>query len=803
VRVPYTWVKEFVDLRLTPAEAADRLVNAGIEVASVTPLAPAGLSGVVVGEIEAIERELGESRGHRLVLCRVSTGRARYSVVSGAPNTTVGVRAAFAPPGAVLPGSRGIEATKIRGTESQGMLCSERELGLGEEHEAGLLLLDPAAPLGADLVAHLGLDDQVLEIEVTPNRPDCLSVLGVARELAALTGARFRPPRVRLQESGAAARTLARVRIEAPDLCHRFTARVISGVTVGPSPSWLQQRLRAVGLRPISNIVDVTNYVLWELGHPLHAFDYDRVTERTIVVRRAGAGERFTTLDGEERTLDHSMLVIADPRRAVGLAGVMGGANTEVSAATTRVLLESAWFNPASIRRTARALGLKTDAAYRFERGADIEALAAASARAAQLIAELAGGTIARGMVDAYPRRRTTPRVRLRMSRVKRVLGTAPTRARAKRILTGLGLPVRERGGDLEVEVPSFRRDLAMEDDLVEELIRVWGYDKIPTTLPGGAVELVTHPAALRQAQAARQALVGAGLLETITHSFSDPGRVARLAGARAAPPLQLLNPLSRDASLLRAHPLEGVLGAVSTNVRRQQADVALFELCQTYEPASCETGAREPRWAAIALTGARAESAWHRGDTQADVYDAKGLAEHVLGALGVMTTSGDAGRLGGFEPDCHATLLTGDGRVAAEFGEVAAAAREAFGIAASVFAAAISLDVALAAVPAPLRYQPLPRFPAVQRDLAFLVGAGQALTAAEIEAALAREAGPLLRQLTLFDVFRFPDGRRSLAWRLTFQAEDRTLTDDEVNQIQEHLARRVAETFRVTLRSG
>src|SRR5574341_569349 len=272
MKVPYKWIREFVDLRLAPAEAADRLVNAGIEVAGVTPLAP-DLSGVVGAEIEAIERELGESHGHRLVLCRVSTGRARYSVVCGAPNTKVGARAAFAPPGAQLPGSHDVRAVKIRGVESQGMLCSERELGLGEEHEAGLLLVDGSAPLGADLVAHLGLEDHVLEIEITPNRPDCLSVVGVARELAALTGARFRPPRVRLRESGAAAGTLVRVRSEAPDLCHRFTARVISGVTVAPSPAWLRARLRAVGLRPISNVVDVTNCVLWELGHPLHAFD--------------------------------------------------------------------------------------------------------------------------------------------------------------------------------------------------------------------------------------------------------------------------------------------------------------------------------------------------------------------------------------------------------------------------------------------------------------------------------------------------------------------------------------------------
>jgi phenylalanyl-tRNA synthetase beta chain len=802
VKIPYKWIREFVDLRLSPAEAAERLLNAGIEVAAVVPLAP-DVRGVVIGEIEAIERELGESHGHRLLLCRVSTGSQTFSVICGAPNTKVGVRAAFAPPGAVLPGDRRIGTATIRGAESQGMLCSERELGLGEEHEAGILVLDGDAPLGRDLVAHLGLDDQVLDVEVTPNRPDCLSVLGVARELAALTGARLRVPKIAPRESGAPARKLVRVRVEAPDLCHRFTARVVSGVTVGPSPAWLQARLRAVGLRPIGNVVDVTNYVLWELGHPLHAFDYDTVTDATIVVRRARAGERFTTLDGQERALDDSMLVIADPRRAIGIAGVMGGANTEVTDGTTRVLLESAWFDPVSIRRTSRALGLKTDAAYRFERGADVEALVAASARAAQLIAELAGGAAARGMVDVYPRRRRPRRIRLRMARVKRVLGVVPPPSTARAILAGLGLPTRQKGRDLEVEVPSFRRDLALEDDLVEEIIRVWGYDKLPSTLPASAVDVVKHPPALLQAQTVRRTLVGAGLAECVTHAFSDPARAALLRAPGAPEPLRLLNPLSQDASLLRIHPLEGVLAAVSVNVRRQQPDVALFEICKTYESDTGETGAREPRWVAIALAGARAEHAWHTADARADVYDAKGLAEHVLDALGVSgLRPGGAGRLRGVEPDCHGTLVTEGGAIAAEFGEVTAAVREAFSIDAPVFAAVVSLDVAAAALRAPLRYRALPRFPAVQRDLAFVVGAEQSLTAAEIEATLVREAGPLLRRVTLFDVFRFPDGRRSLAWRLTFQAEDRTLTDDEVNRLQERITSAIQGAFGITLRS-
>jgi phenylalanyl-tRNA synthetase beta chain len=799
MKIPFGWVREFVDVDLDAEAAADRLINAGLEVASVTPIAP-DLKGVVVGEIEAIERELGDSHGHRLVLCRVGTGGARFPVVCGAPNVAVGVRAAFAPPGARLPGGRDIGIAKIRDVESHGMLCSERELGLGEEHEAGLLLVDGAAP-GADLVAHLGLDDRVLDIEITPNRPDCLSVLGVARELAAVTGRRLRPPRIVLRETRTPARRLARVEVQAPDLSPRYTVRVIEGLRVAPSPAWMAMRLRACGLRPISNVVDITNYVLWELGHPLHAFDADQVADATIVVRRAAAGERFTTLDGQARVLDASMLVIADPQRAIGLAGVMGGQNSEVSGGTTRLLLESAYFNPGSIRRTSRALGLRTDAAYRFERGADIEGLVDASDRAAQLMAELAGGVVASGMLDAYPRRRKPVRVRLRMERVERVLGVVPPRAQARRILIGLGLDVRDRGAALDVEVPSFRRDLTMEDDLAEEIIRVWGYDRIPSTLPGGeTVEVARESDRLRQESLVRRTLAGVGLLEAVAYSLSDPARAAALGAAPGGEPVALLNPLTQDASHLRSHPLEGVLGVVATNVRRQQSDVRVFEIGRTYlKAAGGDTGTIEPRWAALALTGARGDLSWHGGRDPVDVYDAKGLAEHVLAALGVEGATHAGGRLGGFEPDCHGSLVTAAGETVAEFGEVAAAVRERFGLDAPVFAAAIRLDALPAARTLP-GYQPLPRFPSVQRDMAFSLP-DPALAVAAVQAAIARAAGPLLREVAVFDVFRLPDGARSVAWRLTFQADDRTLTDDEVNAIHAHVAGQVSREFGIMLR--
>jgi phenylalanyl-tRNA synthetase beta chain len=799
MKISYAWVREFVDLSLTAAEAADRLTNAGIEVAGVTPVAPAGLAGVVVGEIQAIERELGESHGHRLLLCRVSTGRRTFSVVCGAPNTRPGVRAAFAPPGARLPGGREVGVATIRGVESQGMLCSERELGLGEEHERGLLAVDADAPLGQDLIALLGLDDHVLEVEVTPNRPDCLSVVGVARELAALTGTPFRPAAVAVKEAGEGADSLARLRIEAPDLCRRYTARVITGLRVGPSPAWMAARLRAVGLRPISNVVDVTNYVLWELGHPLHAFDHARIEEQTVIVRRARAGERFTTLDGQERVLGDRMLVIADPRRAIGLAGVMGGANTEVTERTERVLLESAWFDPATTRRTSRALGLATDAAYRFERGADIEGLVDAQDRAAQLMADLAGGVVARGMLDAHPAPRPRPRVRLRMARVQRVLGFAPERAEARRILAGLGLPVTDRGDDLEVEVPGFRRDIALEDDLVEEVIRVWGYDRIPSIVSSRATGHVAQPPAREQEDVVRRALVGAGLTEAITYSFTDPAREAARGGLVGDAPLALLNPLSRDASVLRRHLLDGLLGVVATNARRQQPNVRVFEIGKVYGRDAGEPS--EARWAGIVLTGTRGGLAWHGGQDPVDVYDVKGLAEHVLATLGLTDWHTGAGLPDGFEPDCCGALLSASGRVLAIFGEVAREAREQLDVEAPVFAAMLPLDWLLT-VPVPAReHHELPRFPFVQRDVAFLVEGREEPTAAAIADVVRREGGPLLREVALFDVFRFPDGRRNLAWRLTFRADDRTLTDEEVNAIQERVGRRVAEQFGVTWR--
>jgi phenylalanyl-tRNA synthetase beta chain len=808
VKISHRWLLEFVETDLSPAAIAERLVNAGIEVPSVSPLVE-GLSGVVVGEIEAIEKDLGVTpAGHHNRLCRVALPDKKFSVICGAPNAAPGLRTAFAPPGATLPGGRAIKAAKIRGTVSEGMLCSEQELGIGQD-ASGILELPADAPLGAPLIQYLGLDDTILEIEITPNRPDALSVVGIAREVAALTGAPFRFPQIAVKEGETEASSLATVETLDPDLCPRYAARVITGLTVKPSPPWLAQRLRAVGLRPINNLVDVTNYVLWEMGQPLHAFDYDTIAQHAIVVRRAKPGERLRTLDGQERALEPDMLMICDAERAVAIGGVMGGGNTEVTPATTSVLLESAYFNPGSIRRTARALGLHTDAAYRFERGADIEGLREALDRAAQLMADLGGGTVAKGAIDVYPGPKPRPRIGVRRSRVERLIGVCPPHEEVVRILQGLGFAVDDSGLALQVVVPSFRRDIAQEDDLVEEIIRVWGYDKIPSTLSRGSqLQPVVRPDDLTLSRDVTTALTAAGLSQAVTYSFVDPARLAIMGWNAPEALIALQNPISVERSVLRPSLAPGLLEVVALNGSRQIPDVRVFEIGQTFSPHREEDGdrpAHEELWLGLVMTGQRAARAWHGSRERVDVYDAKGAAELAVaaaqvGEVGVAPYAPGQGPR--YLEEGRAGALTVGSRPIGWFGEVALHVREAFDLQAPIFLAEVSLTALLALPKVELRYHPLPRFPAVQRDLAVVVPAE--VTAGQVEAAIRAMKLPLLSRVTLFDVYEGDQvgaGKRSLAWSLTFQASDRTLTDKEVNELHAKIVAEVGRRFAAEIR--
>jgi phenylalanyl-tRNA synthetase beta chain len=788
VKIPERWLREFVATDATAGQVAERLTMAGIEVAGVLPGGPE-LAGVVVG---AVLEVVPHPAGGGLTRCQVATATGRFAVVCGAPNVRPGVRAAFAPPGARLPGGRRIDVAVIRGEPSEGMLCSERELGLGEDG-AGILLVDADAPPGADLVRHLGLDTPILEVEVTPNRPDCLAVAGIAREVAALTGGQYREPRVTLAEGGPPAATLGSVAIDEPELCPRYAARIITGVTVGPSPDWLARRLTAVGLRPINNVVDVTNYVLWELGHPLHAFDAALLAGRRIVVRRARPGEGLVTLDGQTRALTPDMLVIADADRAVAVAGVMGGANTEVGAGTRTVLLESACFKAGSVRRTARTLGLSTEASYRFERGADIEGLRLALDRAAALIAELAGGTVAPGVLDAYPRPRPPLRLALRLARIQQVIGACPAPAVVGRILRGLGFEARETSGGFDVTVPSFRRDVGLEDDLVEEVVRVWGYGEIPSTLPAGTLTLTRRPRTLVAQDAVRRVLAAAGYQEAVTLSMVDPAYLAPLGfGADDPRVVRLQNPLAADRSVLRPSLLLGLLEAMATNVRRQAADVRLFELGRVFEARAPGEQPAEDARVGLVLTGLRQPRAWFSGGAPGDVFDVKGAAELVVEALGRAEVQVEPLAAPFLEEGRAARLLV-QGTAVGWLGELHPRVQGAFDLPAPVFAAELSLD-RLESLPArAVRHRALARFPAVERDLAVVLPA--AVPAAEVERALRAMPAPWLRQVTLFDVYageQVGAGRKSLAYALWYQAEDRTLTDAEVNLAHREIVERL-----------
>jgi len=801
MKISHHWLREYVGTDLSPTEVANRLVSVGVEVGSVTPLV-AGLAGIIVARVEAIERDLGVNpAGHRLLLCRVSTADGRFSVISGAPNVAVGARAAFAPPGALLPGGRRVEVLRIRETASEGMLCSEAELGIGEDG-SGILILPDDAPLGAALIPYLGLDDTILDVEVYPNRADLLSMVGVAREVAAITGAHFSPPSVIVKEEGQAIGEVASVRIEDPDLCPRYAARVVTGVTVRPSPLWLCQRLRASGLRPINNVVDATNYVLWELGHPLHAFDQERLLEGQIVVRRARPGESLRTLDGQLRSLTPAMLVIADAERPVALAGIMGGIETEVTARTRAVLLESAFFHPPTVRRTAKTLGLSTEASYRFERGADIEGVREALDRAAQMILDLAGGTILRGVADVYPAPSSRPRVSLRFSRIERLVGVLPPKGSISAILEGLGFSLHDWGERLEVEVPSYRRDIHHEDDLVEEVTRIWGYGRIPSTLPSGQLALARLPRRLSALAQARRALAALGLQEVVTLSLVSPAHLTALGFEDDDPSLlRLRNPLSADRSVLRPSLLPGLLETLATNQHRQSLDVRVFELGTVFRGGGQEGLANEVTDVGLAVSGLREPRSWWSGKGRMDLFDVKGIMEALAETLGVGPLEVREDETPYLEVGRGAELMVG-GRAVGRFGELHPNVTHAFDLSGPIFVAECSLDDLLTLSSRRVVHQPLPRFPGVSRDLAIVVK--NDLPAAEVTRVIVDVAHPWIRSVRLFDVYtgaQVGTDRKSLAYTIAYQAEDRTLTDEMVNEVHQAIIERLRSSLGAEVR--
>jgi phenylalanyl-tRNA synthetase beta chain len=799
--VTYNWLKDFVDFDLSSDALADLLTMIGLEVEGVRPVG-ADLDDVVV----AIVREkLQHPNADKLSLCQVDNGKEILSIVCGAQNFKEGDTVALAQIGAVLPGDFRIKRSKIRGCESFGMLCSEKELGLAEESD-GIMVLPAGLSLGTPVFDALGMKDVIFEVGLTPNRADCLSVIGIAREIAAVLGKTVNYPSYEFTENGPAIEDVATIRIDDPDLCPRYMARYITGCTIGPSPAWMVTRLNAVGIRSINNVVDSTNYVLLEYGHPLHAFDYRLLAGGTVVVRRAGEGERFVTLDGQERVLTHDDLTIRDAEKAIALAGIMGGENSEISDSTTDILLESAYFAPSAIRRTAKRLGMHTEASHRFERGADVSILSCALDRAASLMAELAGGKIASGTIDVYPAPLQPRMIPIRLDRIERILGVEISADAVRNIFHNLEFTVEcPEPGVFNVTVPTFRVDLEREIDLVEEVARLNGYENIPVTMP--KVRTFSDRPSRHQAleRKLRDLFVAQGLSEVITYSFINPLLYDKILLDENDPrrkTINVLNPLTEDQSVMRTTLLPGLLETTARNVSFRQMNVQIFEMRRVYLPTDNAELPLEPVYAAGILTGLRDPECWSRNRDPLDFYDVKGMLENLFETVGISMVGFEARELDAYyHPGKACSVYAGNLRIGS-FGELHPTVQENFTIEKPLyffeldFEKLVSLSSDVISVSAP------PRFPDTFRDIAMLVQ-DDTETGAVLECIRGNKIKEI-ENVELFDLYKgkgIPEGHKSIAVRVRYRSAERTLTDEEVNRLHERVVKNLLSKINVTIR--
>jgi phenylalanyl-tRNA synthetase beta chain len=799
MNLSYRWLQALLPgLVQTPEWIAARLAAYGAPVDEIRPIGAALGDIRIARVIEAIQHPNAD----RLSLCKVDAGTGELlSVVCGAPNVRAGAFYPFAPVGATLPGGLQIRKAKIRGETSEGMLCSARELELGRDHD-GILQLHGDYEPGAAFTQAVGLDDIRIVVDVTPNRPDLLSHIGVARELARDAGHEGPLDRMRADQAtgprwihGESSATAAgvQVTIEHPTGCPRYIGAVIRNVRVEPSPDWLASRLRAVGLRPINTVVDITNYVLYELGQPLHAFDLARLHGEAIVVRNARPGETLVTLDGEKRVLSAEMLVIADAERPIALAGVMGGENTEVTQSTQDIFLECALFDPAFVRRSRRAVEMTTDASQRFERGVDPDLGEQAVLRALELFRSVAGGEPELEAVVVGQPRPGPVTLKLRLARVTQVLGVELDSDEVAAHLESIGFHTSADEGVLHVAVPGYRRyDVSREIDLVEEVARRRGYDSFPSDLrPFRAGTVADHPL-FQLEDRLRDAMVGLGLLEARSLPFASA----------AGGDVELLLPLAATENRLRASLLQGLVHRLEYNFAQGNRDVRLFEIGTVFHPAADAVPQEETRLAML-LTGRRSPAHWSDGGQPLDLWDLKGLMEHVAAELGLAVAADDdpagdplldAGRAFRF-------LVPGSDTVAGRGGRIRADRVDAPAWAGEILGCEITLDALPATTPAP-HFRAIPAFPAIERDLALLAPAD--VPADRLDAAIRDAAGPLLEATSIFDVYRgqgIPENTRSLGFRLRFRAPDRTLTDDDADQAERRVLRRLTEDFGVERR--
>jgi phenylalanyl-tRNA synthetase beta chain len=810
MRISRNWLGDFLPTVPSGDELAKRLTFAGLEVEAVD-YSGASLTGVVVARVEAAAPHAGADK---LTVTQMDVGAgAHLQVVCGAKNFQVGDLVPLAKVGAVLPDGTTIARATLRGVESEGMLCSARELGLSDD-ASGLLLLPRDKVLGMPVAEALGLDDAVLEVNVTPNRGDGLSHLGVAREVAVLTGQTLRRASPDVPEVSARVTDAAQVRIEDAAGCRRFAARVVEGVRIGPSPEWMVRRLRACGVRSINNVVDITNYVMLELGQPLHAFDLDHLAGAELVVRRARPGERLTTLDGKERMLSAEDLLVCDRDQPKALAGTFGGADAEVSDATTRVLLEGANWDPVTVRRMARRHQLHTEASHRFERGVDVEAAPAGVDRAAALLGELAGGKVRKGRIDVYPAPAATAVVHLEKGRVARLLGTEVPEVEVERILGALGFVAEaRRPAETLWRVPTWRLDVTLPEDLVEEVARIRGYDTVPATLPALTEGLRPEPLEVEVEHRVRSALAGAGFNEALNYSFVDPALLPLVTER----PLELLeapveavvlrNPLSPQQSVLRTSLYASLLPNLAHNLRQGQESVRLYEMGRVYlrDPEGGEglrPVAKEPVRVAGLLWGRRLPRSWTSGEGRNDFYDAKGAVETVLLALGAAMPVARLERLAPYHPRACATFAL-RGEKLGTVGELHPRVARGLGLPKGVYLFELDFEALARIAHVVPRLRPLMRFPAVLRDLAVVVPVET--PAEEVRKVIQEVGGPHVEEVLVFDVYSgnpLPAGRKNLAFALRYRAPDRTLTDEEVQAAHAHIVEEVNRRLGAQLRT-
>ncbi len=804
MKVSLKWLRNYVDIKLPPEKLAEKLTMAGLEVEAVYTVGDTW-DNVVIGEVMAVNPH---PHADRLTLATVDLGIEQRTVVCGAPNIGPGQRVPFARVGArLIDGHTGeamsLKAARIRGVVSEGMVCSEKELGISENHEE-ILVLPREAPVGRALAAYLG--DVILELNVTPNRPDCLSVVGIAREIAALTGELLHLPSLHYQELADSIDSFASVEIVERDLCPRYCASLITGIRVAPSPAWLQQRLNSCGMRPINNVVDVTNYVMLEYGQPLHAFDFDRLKGREIVVRRARDGERITTLDGIERTLSSEMPVIADKERPVAVAGIIGGLDCEVTDTTDVILVESASFNQAAIRRGCNLLRLQSEASIRFDKGLNSELPLLPLRRATQLLLELAGGRAARGIIDAYPGKSEPGLVSLAPHEVERLSGLRVNVSKIVKVLQALGFECQrtDSGSRISVSVPYWRSDIGCSADVVEEVVRTIGYDKVPATrlsspLPPQRAELSLAEQRGNLKNRLRSALTGFGFQEILTYSLVSLEKLQKLSPKLElrTEPLKVANPMTREQELLRTTLRAGLLPALAHNQKYEQSGIRLFEIGKVFLPRGKDLPEERDMLCAV-LSGPRLELSWHGDKGTLDFFDAKGVVEGLLNVL-QLKGSFDIGDDDALFPGRRASIIV-EGDKVGSLGELHAGVAQAFELSGSVYLLEVDLEKLLTSVAGTNEYQAIPRFPFVTRDIALVVD-GQ-VPFRKVEEII--RTLPLVRQVTLFDLYRgeqIPDGKKSFAVRIIYQSPDHTLTDEEVDQRQEQMLDRLYQELGAAIR--